>query len=236
MCGRYASFRPPEAIARLFRTGDPLPNVDATWNLAPSQDALVVRRHPETGERRLNLLRWGLLPHFTKDPAHARRPPALPRRDGGDVGHVQGRLRSAPVPGAGRCVLRVEGRVQGGKQPFAIARVDGQPMAFAGLWEGFRWPDGDVTRTFTIITTDANAKLAELHDRMPVVLEEADWSVWLGEAEGDPKLLLRPPQEEALRLWPVSRQVNTPRNDGPDLLAPLVDPGGVTPAAGANPA
>jgi putative SOS response-associated peptidase YedK len=73
------------------------------------------------------------------------------------------------MPSGGVHTIRT---VQGGKQPFAIARVDGQPMAFAGLWEGFRWPDGDVTRSFTITTTDANAKMAELHNRMHVVLEE----------------------------------------------------------------
>jgi putative SOS response-associated peptidase YedK len=64
MCGRYASYLPPEAIARLFCTVNPLPNVAPTWNLTPSQDAMVVRRHPGTGERHLDLLRWGLLPHF----------------------------------------------------------------------------------------------------------------------------------------------------------------------------
>jgi putative SOS response-associated peptidase YedK len=83
-------------------------------------------------------------------------------------------------------------------------------MAFAGLEEGFRWPDGDVTRTFTIITTDANAMVAQLPDRMLVVLEQADWPVWLGEAEGDPQALLRPPWEDVLRTWPISRRVNKP--------------------------
>jgi putative SOS response-associated peptidase YedK len=61
--------------------------------------------------------------------------------------------------------------VEGGKQPYAIARINGQPMAFAGLWEGFKWPDGTVTRTFTIVTTYANEVVGELHDRMPVILE-----------------------------------------------------------------
>jgi putative SOS response-associated peptidase YedK len=107
-------------------------------------------------------------------------------------------------------------------------------MAFAGLWESFRWPDGDVTRTFTIITTDANAMMAELHDRMPVVLEQADWPVWLGEAEGDPQALLRSPQEDVLHASPISRRVNSPRNNDPDLLAPLVDPDGDGGAAGQN--
>jgi putative SOS response-associated peptidase YedK len=78
--------------------------------------------------------------------------------------------------------------------------------------------------------------MAELHNRMPVVLEEADWPVWLGEADGDPKALLRPAAADVLRVWPISREVNTPRNNRPDLLAPLVDADGDDRAAGQNPA
>ena len=74
MCVRYASFLPAEAVARLFRIVNPLPNLPPTWNMAPTQDAMVVRRHPESGERHLDLLKWGLLPFFTKDPVHAKRP------------------------------------------------------------------------------------------------------------------------------------------------------------------
>ena len=74
MCGRYASFLPAEALRRTFRTVNPLLNLEPSWNVAPTQPAPVVRRHPETGERHLDLLQWGLLPYFTKDPVHARRP------------------------------------------------------------------------------------------------------------------------------------------------------------------
>jgi len=74
MCGRYASFLPPEAVARFFRTTNALRNIGPSWNVAPSQQAMVVRRHPETGERHLDLLQWGLLPYWTKEPAQARRP------------------------------------------------------------------------------------------------------------------------------------------------------------------
>lgn len=94
-------------------------------------------------------------------------------------------------------------------------------MAFAGLWEGYRWPDGTITRTFTIITTDANRIVSELHDRMPVILEQKDWPVWLGELEGTPGELLRPAADDVLRIWPVSRAVNSPRNNGPELLEPI---------------
>jgi hypothetical protein len=91
-------------------------------------------------------------------------------------------------------------------------------MAFAGLWEGFKWPDGIALRTFTILTTNANASMAELHDRMPVILEPEDWSAWLGEVEGDPATLPRPTGKDVLRVSPVSKQVNSPRNNGAELL------------------
>ncbi len=94
------------------------------------------------------------------------------------------------------------------KRPFAVARADGTPLALAGVWEGWRAPTGEVERTFAIITTDANALMAPIHNRMPVVIEAADWPVWLGEAEADPAALLRPAGEGVLRLWPVSPRVN----------------------------
>jgi putative SOS response-associated peptidase YedK len=108
--------------------------------------------------------------------------------------------------------------VEGGKQPYAIARQDGQPMAFAGLWESFRWPDETVTRSFTILTTTPDAEMAELHDRMPAILERQDWRIWLGEAEGDHVVLLHPAADGLLRAWPVDRPVRSPRNNRPELL------------------
>jgi putative SOS response-associated peptidase YedK len=220
MCGRYASFLPAAAIARLFRTVNPLPNVAPSWNIAPTQDAMVVRRHPDTGERHLDLLKWGLLPSFTKDPVHARRP--INAR--AETVATSGMFRSAFA--RRRCLVPADAFyewkvVEGGKQPYAIARADGQPLAFAGLWEGFKWPDGTVARTFTIITTNANATMADIHDRMPVILEQNDWPAWLGEVENDPAMLLRPAGDDVLKIWPVSRAVNSPRNNGAELLEPV---------------
>jgi putative SOS response-associated peptidase YedK len=96
-------------------------------------------------------------------------------------------------------------------------------MAFAGLWEGFRWPDETVTRTFTIMTTTPNAEMAELHNRMPVILEEADWPVWLGDVEGDHAALLRPAEDGLLRTWPVNKRVGSPRNNDAELIKSITD-------------
>jgi putative SOS response-associated peptidase YedK len=106
-----------------------------------------------------------------------------------------------------------------GKQPYAIARADGQPMVFAGLWEGWRGADGTVLRTFTIVTTNANPVLRPLHERMPVILESGDWPAWLGETEGEPAALLGPSAAE-LRVWRVGKAVNNVRNDSASLLEP----------------
>ena len=117
-----------------------------------------------------------------------------------------------------------------GKQPYAIARANGAPLAFAGLWEGWRDPAGEVLRTFTITTTAANDDMAPLHDRMPVILEPDDWPVWLGEEAGEPAELLRPAPPGTVRLWPVSRAVNSVRNNGPELLDTATDVAPLTPA------
>ena len=224
MCGRYASYLPPDAIAALFRTTNPLPNAKPTWNLAPTQDALVVRRHPQSGERHLDLLNWGFLPYWTKDAASARRPINARSEsiERSSLFRDAFARRRALIPAAAFYEWQpIPGQKQ--KQPFAVARQDGKPMALAGIWDGWRGPSGEIIRSFAIITTTANALLAPVHDRMPVVVEETDWPAWLGEIEANPKALLHPSPENTLRLWPVGNAVSSVRNDGPELLAPATD-------------
>ena len=184
MCGRFASTLPPDAIRALFRTAGPAPNLAPSWNVAPTQDAMVVRRHPETGERRLDLLRWGLIPSWTKDLKAARKPINARSETAGSSGMFKAAL------GARRCLIPVDAfyewrSMPDGKQPYAIARRDDTPLAFAGVWEGWRSPDGEVVRTFAILTTSANATMAQLHERMPVILEPDAWPTWLGEEDTD---------------------------------------------------
>ena len=117
--------------------------------------------------------------------------------------------------------------------------MDRAPLAFAGVWESWRAPDGEVLRTFAILTTSANATMQALHERMPVILEEPDWATWLGEIEGDVPGLMRPASDGVLELWPVSRAVNSVRNNGAELLDQINDPATPPPSdapAGENPA
>ena len=223
MCGRFASSLPPEAIRALFRTTNPLPNVAPNWNVAPSQPAMVVRRHPETGERHLDLLRWGLVPWFTKNLKSAPKPINARSETAATSGLFRAALaqRRALIPADAFFEWR---KLAIGKQPYAIARRDGAPLAFAGLWEGWRSPDGETVRSYAILTTAANGVMSRLHDRMPVILEPDHWAIWLGETAGEAAALMRPAAETVLRLWPVSRAVNSVRNNGPELLDRVDDP------------
>jgi putative SOS response-associated peptidase YedK len=218
MCGRYASFLPPDLIARLFGTKNALPNLRPTWNMAPTMDAPVVRRHPDTGERHLDLLSWGFVAAFTKSLKEARRPVNARAETVASSGMFRNAFakRRCIVPAGAFYEWRAG---PGGKTPYAIARADGDPMAFAGIWEGWRSPDGEIMRTFAIITTTANARMAMLHERMPVILEQPDWAAWLGEADAEPATLLHSSPENVLRIWPVDKRVGNVRNDGPELMA-----------------
>ena len=134
MCGRYAGFLPPEAIARIFGTTNPLRDLAPSWNVAPTNDVAVVRHHPETDVRHLDLLKWGLLPYWTKEPTRAQRPINARSETAAKSGMFKDALarRRCLVPADAFYEWKV---VEGGKQPYASARQDGQPMAFAGLWE-----------------------------------------------------------------------------------------------------
>lgn len=222
MCGRLANDLPPELIQRIFATENPVPNLRPSWNLAPSMEAPVVRLHPANGGRHLDLLRWGLVPFSTKDLKTARKP----------INARAETVAASPMFRAAfakrRCLVPARAfyewkTVADGKQPYAIARADGEPLALAGLWEGWRGPDGEVLRSFAVLTTVANRTMSALHSRMPVILEPDTWPRWLGEVEGEVSTLLGPAAEETLRLWPVGRAVGNVRNDAPDLLTPIAE-------------
>jgi putative SOS response-associated peptidase YedK len=127
-----------------------------------------------------------------------------------------------------RCIVPVDGffewkaiKGQRAKQPYAIAMRDGAPFGIAGIWENWKEPaSGEWIRTFAIITTDANELVADIHDRMPVVLAPADYPRWLGE-EPDPRDLMRPFPADLMRMWPISTRVNKPENDDPSIVEPI---------------
>jgi putative SOS response-associated peptidase YedK len=216
MCGRYTAFRSIDEIRRIFGTVNAAPNFPPTWNMAPTRLAPVVRRHPQSGERHLDLLRWGLVPHWAKDPKAVRQPINARSESAATAPMFRDALAQR------RCLVPIDAFYEwqardGARIPHAIARADGAMMAAAGLWEGWRGGEGEVLRSFAILTTDACPALAALHARMPVILEAADWPLWLGEAEGDFAALMRP-SAAAFRVWRIGTAVNNVRNDGAGLL------------------
>lgn len=227
MCGRYFLVRDPAVLARHFETTNPTPNFPAAWNLAPTQEGLVVRRHPGTGQRHLDVLRWGLVPHWAKDAGGAAR--LINARD--DSVAVKPSFREAFRKR--RCLVPMDGfyewRAAGArKQPFACALRSGEPMACAGLWEGWKQPDGTWLRTYAIVTTGSAGRQTLLHARMPVILPREAWDPWLcGEEEEALLRLLRPAEDSLLAFWPVAPRVGRVAENDPGLLAR--DPAAVVP-------
>jgi putative SOS response-associated peptidase YedK len=217
MCSRYANSKAPEQIARLFRTVNPLFNLEPNWNIGPRQRAPIVRRHPQSGERHLDALEWGLAPHFTKDLKTARRPHNVRAETSATAPMFRNALakRQALVP---MDAFYEWQETDGVKQPHAASRRDGQPLVLAGIWESWRAPDGEILRTFGVITSAPNREMTAIHERMPVVLEPSEWPLWLGEIEGDHEGLMRAAPDRTLDIWPVDRAVGNIRGQGPQLL------------------
>lgn len=217
MCGRFVSTMPPEAIARMVKAVNPVPNMAPSWNIAPSQQAMAVRRHPKTGERHLDLLTWGFVPHWADDPNTERKP----------INARAETVATSPMFRAAfahnRCLVPADAYYEwqattDGKQPYAFARQDGAPMMLAGLCDVWQGADKARLRSFTLITTSANEIARPIHDRMPVIVEAGNWPLWLGDEEGDAGELLRPAGDEVLKAWSVSRRVNSPANNDAQLV------------------
>jgi putative SOS response-associated peptidase YedK len=168
----------------------------------PGQLGDVIRGNPVTGQRQLDKLSWGLLPHDTVDVLSAPRPIHARAETVQELPVFAGafRRRRAIVP-ADTYNLKATRGDPGAR--FVVSRVDGNPMAWAGLWESYTWPEDRIERTYCVITVEANRLIAPWHDRMPLVLEPEDWALWLGEERGDPSTLLVPVAEGVLRCVPA---------------------------------
>jgi putative SOS response-associated peptidase YedK len=225
MCGRIVQDLPPDELRKRFRTLNPLVNVEPSWNIAPTEWALVVRWNRETNQRSLDKLRWGLVPMGAPDLSFAAkqinaRAETLAQRPAYREAYAKRRCLVPITAFYEWRKIDAQGTAKT-KQPYAVALRDGSPMALGGLWE--RWRDKttrEITRSFAVVTVPANEQLKPLHERMPLILDEKDWPAWLGETATDPAPLLKPYPAE-LRVWPVSTRVNAVANDDKELLAPI---------------
>jgi putative SOS response-associated peptidase YedK len=177
---------------------------------SPGRPGQVIRLHPRTRERHMDWLTWGLLPHDTRHPGSSPRPIHARAETVAELPIFADafRRRRALVPATEYYQRRTIGEPL---QRYVITRGDGQPMGIAGLWESYVWPDKRIERTYCIITVEATGAVAEINDRMPLVLEQADWPLWLGEMAGDPTPLLRPRSDDMLVVRLVHRRKESDR-------------------------
>ncbi|SCE81011.1 Putative SOS response-associated peptidase YedK [Micromonospora viridifaciens] len=220
MCGRYATTRSAGDLSALFESYDETSGaVGPDFNVAPTDPVPLVRLAPE-GHRLLSVGRWGLLPHWSRSAAGAAR--MINAR----AETVATSRAYAPSFARRRCLVPADGWYEwvrepdGRRQPYYMTPVDGSVLAFAGIWSV--WESADAARlTFSVLTTAAVGELAEVHDRMPLLLPRERWAAWLGPTD-EPAALLVPPAPEwlaGLEIRPVSPAVGDVRNDGPGLTA-----------------
>jgi putative SOS response-associated peptidase YedK len=222
VCGRYTVVADPAVLAERFALAALPRDLEPRYNVAPSQDVLAVvarSRGPELRE-----LRWGLVPRWSRDASGGARMINLRSET------LEQRAAFARLLARNRCLILADGFYEwrtdpdGRRRPLRFTLAGEQPFAFAGLWSTWEDPEAEVElATCTILTTGANEVVAPVHDRMPVLLERAAEATWL---DVDAPLealrpLLVPYDARAVRAAEASLLVNSPDNDGPELLDPL---------------
>lgn len=224
MCGRYSFTLPPDAIRELFRVVTGL-NLPPRYNIAPTQEAPIIGLD-EGGARSLKMLRWGLVPRWSK-----AMPTGAPM--------INARAESIAEKPAfrdayrkRRCLVPADGfyewakdKSAGDRRPWRITVTDRPAYALAGIWEAWRdpGPNGAMLRSFAIVTTAANPKIASIHDRMPVILRAEDEDAWLAPDSPPDRVagLMAPYPAELTQCVRVSTRVNSVRNDDPECIKPL---------------
>jgi putative SOS response-associated peptidase YedK len=222
MCGRFSLATDQKTLAETFTEFEIPVELAPRYNIAPSQSVAVVANN---GQNKVEFFQWGLIPSWAKDP---------------QIGHRMINARAetlAEKPSfktayrRRRCLVLADGFYEWRKEPNSKAKtpmyirlVSGEPFAFAGLWESWHGADDSTILSCTIITTTPNEFMAEIHNRMPVILPPDAYATWLDPAERNPDQLqglLKPYPAEQMTAYLVSRVVNSPQNDTPDCIAPV---------------
>lgn len=220
MCGRFTQYSDISTYAE-YLDAEVGSQTEYTphYNVAPTQSIWAARLSTE-GQRELVTLRWGLVPHWSK--GIDNRYSMINAR--AETVHEKPAYRDAFK--RRRCLIPANGFYEwqqaDGKQPYYIKRTDDEPFAFAGIWEHWEGEGGEVIESCSIIVTEANDLLAKIHDRMPVILPKKAFGKWLDPDQSHPnqRNLLKPFPSVFMTMYPVSRTVNTPKNDKPDLIQP----------------
>jgi putative SOS response-associated peptidase YedK len=220
MCGRFVQMSPPEVYAGMFGA-EPLLQLAPRYNLAPSQPVLAVRAGSAAGAE-LVLLRWGLVPHWSKGPD--TRFSMINAR--AETVHEKPAYRGPFCHR--RCLIPAEGFYEwkpesGGKQPYFIQAADQTPFAMAGVWDHWQDGSGNELQSCSIIVVDADTELAAIHDRMPLILAPEQYAAWLDPSNQDRAAIgkLMQPTAAVFQFYPVSKRVNNPVNDDAALIDPV---------------
>jgi len=223
MCGRFTIEIPPELLVEVFGLAEP-PVITPCYNIAPTQQIPIIRQYAD-GQNHLDHLRWGLIPSWAQDKSigskmiNARsetiaEKPAFKQAV---------RYRRCLVVASGFYEWKQEGKA---KLPWYVRLKDGTPMVFAGLWETWKSPEGEVIESCTILTTASNRLIEPLHNRMPVILHPDEYHAWLDRNTTNPAGLVHLFQAypaDLMDMWPVSPMVNSVKNDSAELVVPVGD-------------
>ena len=235
MCGRFVLQTPASGLVTRFGL-DECADFGARYNIPPGTGIPVVRQSPH-GKRVLHLLQWGLIPHRAEDRSIGAR---LNNARGESVAEKPSfrdafRRRRCLIPADGFYEWRTEGKI---RQPYYFSLASGETMAMGGLWESWRSPQGEIVRSVCIVTTGANALMAPIHERMPLIVAAEHWRAWLAASADEIRHLVAPYPASGMQAWPVSRRVSRAAEDDPGLIAAAstAGPGSSSfAAAGASP-
>jgi putative SOS response-associated peptidase YedK len=223
MCGRYRLSRRKQIIEQYFGSAPWDDDWEPRYNIAPTQPVPVIRQHPKEPVRLVSLMNWGLIPHWAKEPSMAASTINAKSETAAEKPAFRDPLKFR------RCLIPADGfyewkRNAGSKQPFCFEVKDGELFAFAGLWDGWKNPEGQWVKTCTILTTMPNAVTSAIHDRMPVVLDRESYDLWLDPGMTNVQVvseLLKPYDARLMRSYPVSTRINHVANDDMDCSRPV---------------
>jgi putative SOS response-associated peptidase YedK len=223
MCGRYRLSRRKQLIEEYFGSAPWDDDWSPRYNIAPTQPVPVVRQHPKEPIRQISLMKWGLIPSWAKDPSIA-------------TGTINAKSETAATKPAfrdplrfRRCLIPANGfyewkRAGSSKQPYCFEVREGELFAFAGLWDGWKNPEGQWIKTCSILTTIPNAVTSTVHDRMPVILDPDSYDLWLDPGMTNVQViseLLKPFDARMMRCYPVSGRINHVVNDDEECSRPV---------------
>jgi len=223
MCGRITQKSNPNILGLKITTMvEPLyvDNTPPRYNGAPGQEHWVIRQDAKTGARSLDRLWWGFIPYWCKDERRARKPINAKSETIATLASFRDAYRRR------RCLLPIDNffewkAMKGAtaKQPYAIGMRSGEPFALAAIWDSWQRPGtSERVRTFAVVTCPANDLMAEIHDRMPVIIPAAAYDQWLAPLNPDPRGLLAPYPSAPMMIWPITTRVNKPANDDAEIL------------------